>query len=285
MTSQALGRGQAEGLRAATRGGCVGPPATAGGIAATGLGEYLTTCCAPSSLPVTRALSGVLVVIIGASAEGLETSMGLSRNFFPDPPRGPCAPRDPDGTIEVSCPVDPHPRGNMSVRGGDPERAAGVLGDPHPVGLADLGLQALRAYRRQLADEEDRVSYWRRLVHARLDVLAAEASQDGPLGLGTLARVLGDTGAGRTRTALVRVRAAEPLPDLPVLEEMWVTEVDADDPVAVAAAVERLQRAERQLTSYRRALHQRIDEATTELIERYRRDPASALVALEEGPA
>lgn len=175
----------------------------------------------------------------------------------------------------------------MSVRGRGPEHAdtGPALAGPPLVGLGDLSLQALRAYRRKLADEEDRVSYWRRLVHARLDVLAAEASQDGPLGLDTLARVLGDTGAGRTRNALVRVRAAEPLPDLPVLEEMWVTEVDADDPAAVASAVERLRTAEQQLTSYRNALHQRIDGATAELIERYRQNPASALVALEGGPS
>lgn len=159
--------------------------------------------------------------------------------------------------------------------------AASGLADPPPVELHDLTLDALRAYRRKLADEEDRVSYWRRLVHARLDVLAAESSHTGPLSVETLARVLGDTGAGRTRTALVRVRAAAPLPELPVLEEMWVSEVDPHDKAAIAAAVARLRTAEQQLTRYRTALHQRIDEATEELIERYRRDPSSALIALK----
>jgi hypothetical protein len=154
-----------------------------------------------------------------------------------------------------------------------------------PPRLADLSLAALRAYRRKLGDEEDRVSYWRRLVHARIDLLEAEASTEGHLSQETLARVLGDTGAGRTRTALVRVRTAEPLPDLPVLEEMWVAEVDADDPAAVAAAVERLRVAEGQLTSYRNALHQRIDEATEELIARYREDPARAIGALRRDSA
>jgi hypothetical protein len=153
--------------------------------------------------------------------------------------------------------------------------------------LADLSLAALRSYRRRLADEEDRVSYWRRLVHARIDVLEAETSTEGPLSLETLARVLGDTGTGRNRTALVRVRTAEPLPDLPVLGEMWVTEVDPTETETVVAAVDRLRTAERQLTSYRNALHQRIDEATAELIVRYRANPSSALVALrgEGGPA
>ena len=166
-------------------------------------------------------------------------------------------------------------RPNAQQRSGE-----GSLPDGPPARLTELSLAELRGYRRKLADEEDRVSYWRRLVHARLDLLEAETSTEGPLSLDTLAHVLGDTGAGRTRTALVRVRAAEPLPDLPVLEEMWVTEVDSHDPDALRTAVERLRTAERQLTSYRNALHQRIDEATSELIERYRADPASALVAL-----
>lgn len=164
------------------------------------------------------------------------------------------------------------------------EAVGAALGGAEPAPrLADLTLNALRAYRRKLADEEDRISYWRRLVHARLDVLEAETGSAGPLSLEVLARVLGDTGAGRTRTALVRVRAAEPLPELPVLEEMWVSEVDPHDAAAVAAAVGRLRTAEQQLTTYRKALHQRLDEATTELISRYREDPTSALVALRPG--
>ncbi len=52
------------------------------------------------------------------------------------------------------------------------------------------------------------------------------------------------------------------------------------DAEAVADALERLRTAEQQLTDYRKALHSRLDQATKELIERYRQDPASALVAL-----
>lgn len=148
--------------------------------------------------------------------------------------------------------------------------------------LADLSLDGLRRYRRRITEEEERVSYWRRLVHARLDVLEAEAHHERPLRLDELVRVLGDTGSGRTRTALVRVRAEDALPELPVLEEMWVTELDPEDTVAVREAIERLRAAERQLTEYRRALHARIDAATAELIARYREDPASALVALRQ---
>lgn len=148
--------------------------------------------------------------------------------------------------------------------------------------LADINLAELRSYRQRLMHEEDTVSYWRRLAHARIDVLEAESHTEGSLSMKDLVRVLGDTGAGRTRSALVGVRAAEPLPDLPALTEMWVSEIDPHDREKVFEAVERLHDAERQLTNYRRALHKRIDEATGELISRYRDDPASALIALRK---
>jgi hypothetical protein len=144
---------------------------------------------------------------------------------------------------------------------------------------SSLNLDELRLYRRRLAEEEEKISYWRRLVHARLDVLEAEAHHERPLRLDELIRVLGDTGAGRTRTALVNVRAADPLPELPILEDMWVTELDPHDTEAIAEAISRLRSAERQLTEYRRALHGQLDEATGELIARYRAEPSSALVA------
>lgn len=151
------------------------------------------------------------------------------------------------------------------------------VSSPH---LAGLGLGELRAYRAQLVAEEDRVSYWRRVTHARLDILQAQSHTSGTLGFEDLVRALGDTGSGRTRHALTVIRPTGPLPELPVLEEMWASQVDPHDEEAVRDALERLQAAERQLTDYRRALHERIDEATSELIVRYRADPAIALVAL-----
>jgi hypothetical protein len=142
-----------------------------------------------------------------------------------------------------------------------------------------LSLPALRLYRRRLSEEEEKVSYWRRLVHARMDVLQAETEHDRPLTVEELIRVLGDTGTGRSRSALVSVRAAEDLPELPVLKDMWITELDPHDTEEVAEAIRRLRSAEVQLTNYRRALHERLDRATAELIVRYRDRPRDALVA------
>lgn len=148
--------------------------------------------------------------------------------------------------------------------------------------LAGIDLGQLRSYRRELEAEEDRVSYWRRLVHARIDVLEAESGAGHQLSVEELVRVLGDTGSGRSRRALVSFRPADPLPDLPVLQDMWVTEVDPQDDGQVADALERLRTAEQQLTTYRRALHERIDEATRELILRYREDPLQALAVIPQ---
>lgn len=161
---------------------------------------------------------------------------------------------------------------------GERRRSLGeAVGAPY---LAGLTLDQLRRYRAGLTAEEDRVSYWRRLVHARLDILEAGAQSDDVLTVEQLTRVLGDTGTGQVRRVLMSVRPEEPLPDLPVLSTMWVQEVDPHDVEQVETAVSLLREAERTLTDYRRALHARIDEATGELIVRYRADPASALTAL-----
>jgi hypothetical protein len=97
-----------------------------------------------------------------------------------------------------------------------------------------------------------------------------------------LVRALGGTASGGSRRALMSVHAAGPLPDVPALDEAWVTGGAPGDEAAVDAALERLQCAERQLTAYRHALHARLDDATNELILRYRADPLSAFVAFDE---
>lgn len=168
-------------------------------------------------------------------------------------------------------------------KGSQPVNRRRTIKAPEPSEhLSDLSLSELRAYREQLNREEEKASYWRRLVHARIDLLEAESHSDGVLSFEDLVRVLGETGSGKTRHALLRLRPADPLPELPILSDMWVTDIDPHDPDAVREALARLHSAEKQLTQYRRALHERIDEATSELIVRYRDDPSQALAALPE---
>lgn len=145
--------------------------------------------------------------------------------------------------------------------------------------LAEVDLGTLRDYRERLRHEEETISYWRRLIHGRVDLIRAGDLSAAPVDADQLGRVLGDTGSGQVRAALHRVRAADPLPDLPDLDAVWVTphgEVETDEVIA------RLGAAEQRLTDYRRALHERIDEATAELIVRYRNDPTRVLDLLAD---
>jgi hypothetical protein len=66
--------------------------------------------------------------------------------------------------------------------------------------------------------------------------------------------------------------ALAPLPDLTAL---WETE-GSDD----VETLTRLAAAEAELSAYRRSLHERLDDATSELIARYREEPGLALRAL-----
>lgn len=143
--------------------------------------------------------------------------------------------------------------------------------------LSALGLAELREHRKALTAEEDRVSYWRRIVHARIDVLQAEARAEEGLSFEQLVRALGDTATGVNRQALLGVTPADVLPQLPDLEQLWSVRADVDDPDGVAASVEGLRALEEKLTAYRRALHARLDDATAHLIDRYQQDPRAAL--------
>ncbi len=147
--------------------------------------------------------------------------------------------------------------------------------------LEALSVTDLRDYRRDLRAEEDRVSYWRRIVHGRIDVLIAGKPSGQSLTQAQLVAALSDTGTGRRRSGLHRIAAEETLPDLPSLsEDIWAVAVDSSDRAAVESAVAALEQAEQQLTEYRSALLRRIDEATEALVERYREEPRRALELL-----
>jgi outer membrane protein TolC len=61
---------------------------------------------------------------------------------------------------------------------------------------------------------------------------------------------------------------------------LWERQVDPSDTEALAQLEADLDEAERQLSSYRNALHVRLGDATSELIARYRDEPNLCLSAL-----
>ena len=149
--------------------------------------------------------------------------------------------------------------------------------------FAHLDLGALRRYRLALTAEEHRVSYWRRIIQGRLDVVRAGGSEDG-LGLDTLRPVLSQASAVGGRRALVQVLPAPAFPPLPDLEQLWDRCPAPADRAGLARLAHDLEQAERELSDYRTAVHRRLDAATTELIARYCEDPAQCMAALPQPP-
>jgi hypothetical protein len=141
---------------------------------------------------------------------------------------------------------------------------------------AHLTLDGLRAYRSRLTAEESNVSYWRRIIQARLDVVRA----GNDLVAENLKPVLTDERVGAGRRALIDVLPGNDVPPLPDLASLWERQVDPADEAALAQLEADLDEAEKQLSSYRHALHVRLGEATSELIARYRDEPNLCLTAL-----
>lgn len=140
-----------------------------------------------------------------------------------------------------------------------------------------MSLTELRDLRRSLQEEEGRVSYWRRILQARIDLLRDGATSGGATVDG-LRRILADPQTSHRRTAVLPVHPVEGTPPLPDLAALW-THVDTDA-ADRDLHLSRLVRAERDLSDFRVRLHTRIDRVTAQLIARYREDPHQALTAL-----
>ena len=181
----------------------------------------------------------------------------------------------------VPGPVGEH--ADPRAAGADPYKVKGAA-RPVPQRNSDfdhLTLDGLRCYRSALTAEEGKVSYWRRILQARLDVLreGRMASVDPE----HLSSVLTDARVSSGRTALVGVMPVDDIPPLPDLAELWARQVDHDGAHSAESrtALEAdLDAAETQLSTYRSALHVRIGAATGELIARYREQPTLCLSAL-----
>lgn len=149
--------------------------------------------------------------------------------------------------------------------------------------FAHLTLSALRGYRQSLTQEENRVSYWRRLIQARMDLIDLQGGDDA-IRLERLRLALSETRVGEGRRALVEVMPIDDVPPLPDLADLWTRQAHPDDPDGVADLRRDLSFAELQLSAYRAALHRRLAGATGELIARYREDPTQALQMLPVPP-
>lgn len=185
-------------------------------------------------------------------------------------------------------PTGTRTRGRLAqpVPDGRERRRRGQGAPVHHPELAHLDLSALRTYRQELQDEETRVSYWRRVVQARLEALAGAVTEEagelldsGDEVLRRLHEVVSEPRTAARRGQLLAVVTADAtavaeLSALGCVAELCDREISQDG----------LERAEQQLSTLRQLLDDRLDAATQELVSRYSQSPSDCLVALPVDP-
>ena len=154
--------------------------------------------------------------------------------------------------------------------------------------LAALSLPELRARRVECGEAEAALSYLRRLVQVRLDIVVTEMERRAAGGTGELSEIIDNLGEilaeGGTRTTAGRLPSLD-LPD--VNHRMLTAELDRIfdigraallsemDEADVASLAARMRDLERKVSTQRRALHERLDALQAEVIRRYKSGEAS----------
>ena len=148
-------------------------------------------------------------------------------------------------------------------------------------GLDELSLEEIRTRRRVCADLDIELSYYRRLLQGRLDLLAFErrrrAGEEQRSLLEALPEVLASWASGEA--GLPERRVAVEVPDLPPQGRRAVDRALADDFLARLPEMEdaeleqvqqRLAEVEAEVSRQRRAVFEASDRIQAELVRRYR---------------
>jgi hypothetical protein len=116
----------------------------------------------------------------------------------------------------------------------------------------------------------------RQLVQGRLDLVrtALEGGHPSADDLASLAAARPRDGARRRSPAATSLALEGLVSPLAGLEGLWDAPIAWDDPPALHRLERGLVEAEVKLSAYRRALHERIDACTAQLVDHYQRDPA-----------
>jgi anti-sigma-K factor RsiG len=160
-----------------------------------------------------------------------------------------------------------------------------VLAEDFLAGLGTLPMDEVRALRKDAEQEETDLSYLRRLLQGRLDILRAElARRSGVSGgdlVDALPKILADEGASHSPRGLGRHISSEPsrADSHRRHVEALVADVDLSNPAAhdeasLRRAVEALEREEQEVSDKRRAVQQVMDACTAEITRRYREGDA-----------
>jgi hypothetical protein len=176
--------------------------------------------------------------------------------------------------------------------GRGPRRLDRVLAPDFSHALGLLPLVDLRNRRATAIAEEGDLSYLRRMLHGRIDIIAAElgrrAQGDRSPLVGRLAEILADAPPARTASArhltIDRGGAGEYRRDLEaVLADAASPDFAAGSEEELRSAALRLADHEREVSELRRKVQQVVDECAAELTRRYRVGEAAVDDLLHEG--
>jgi hypothetical protein len=187
----------------------------------------------------------------------------------------------PEETDEIDrqrgrCDEEVHVEGVLT---GGKRRIDKVLASNYLEGLEQLPLDEIRALRDDAGQEETDLSYLRRLLQGRIDIVTAELSRrsgGGASGLiGELPRILADTPRGEAR-GMGRHQVSEPSNTGSTrraeeqLAAMDVTNLAEHDDDEVRTLLEGIRATETDISSRRRAVQGVFDAASAEITKRYR---------------
>lgn len=163
-----------------------------------------------------------------------------------------------------------------------------VLEPSYLDGLDELGLDELRRRRHSAEDVEAQISYYRRLLHGRMDLLNFElrrrAGEEEKSLLEALPEILA---SGMIVGNEPNLRHLETMPPLPSTTGRRLIDKIMDDDILIqlsdlseqdlGEAIERLSDVETEMSHQRQSLHAVIDRLQDEIVSRYRSEQGEAV--------
>ena len=164
-----------------------------------------------------------------------------------------------------------------------------VLETEYLENLADLELNEVRRRRDTAEDVEAQISYYRRLLHGRMDLLDFELRRrSGDEERSILEALPEILASGMVLGSEPNLKHIETMPPLPSVTGRRLIDKIMDDGVLanlpeladaeIHEAIDRLRDVENQLSGQRRQLHQVIDTLQDEMVARYRSQQDGASV-------
>jgi hypothetical protein len=156
-----------------------------------------------------------------------------------------------------------------------------VLEPEYLDGLANLDLDEVRRRRDTAEDVEAQISYYRRLLHGRMDLLDFEQrrrrGEEQRSIIEALPEILAKGMILGSEPTLKHIETMPPLPSMTgrrlidkIMDDGVLTSLPELSDAEIAEAIERLREVETQLSVQRRQLHQVIDTLQDEMVSRYR---------------